>query len=95
MNKRKAKKRRKQHESQICVETIARLPELAENVQHAIVDCIKQYCKIVHGFMDRIKTMPDDEFERFCDQLDPQQTALVRRIRMKGCDTNEREEQNT
>lgn len=88
MNKRKAKKRRKQqeYESQICVETISRLPELAENMTRSIVDYIKQYCKIVHNFMDRIKTMPDDEFEQFCEQLDPQQIALARRIRMKGCD---------
>ena len=91
MNKRKAKKRRKQqeYESQICVETIARLPELAENVGREIADYIKQSCKMVQDFMDRIKTMPEDEFEQFCQQLDPQQIALARRIRMKGRDTYE------
>ena len=91
MNKRKAKKRRKQqeYESQICVETIARLPELAEKAGRVIADCIKQYCKIVHETLDRIKTMSDDEFEQFCQQLDAQQIALVRRIRMKGRDANE------
>lgn len=91
MNKRKEKKRRKQqeHESQICVETMSRLPELAENVGRVIVDCIKQCCKIAEDFMDRIKTMPDDEFEQFCQQLDPQQIALARRIRMKGRNSNE------
>lgn len=91
MNKRKAKKHRKQqeYESQICMEIIPKLPELAENVGRVIVDCIKQYCEIVHDFMDRIKTMPDDEFEQFCQQLDPQQIALARRIRMKGRDANE------
>lgn len=91
MNKRKAKKRRKQqeHESQIGMEIIPKLSELAEKVGRVIVDCIKQYCKIVHDLMDRIKSMPDDEFEQFCQQLDSQQTALARIIRMKGRDANE------
>lgn len=91
MNKRKAKKRMKQqeHESQICVETMSRLPEFAENVGRVIVDCMKQYCKIAHETLDRIKTMPDGEFEQFCQQLDAQQIALARRIRMKGRNSNE------
>lgn len=97
MNKRKAKKRRKQqeHELQICVETVSRLPELIENATRVIVDCIKQYCKIAHETLDRIKLMSDDEFEQFCQQLDTQQIALARRIRMKGRDANEREKSNT
>lgn len=91
MNKRKAKKRRKQqeHELQIGMETVSRLPELAKNVGRAIVDYFKQSCKIVHDFMDRIKSMPDDEFEQFCQKLDLRQMALARRIRMKGRNSNE------
>ena len=95
MNKRKAKKRRKQQECQIFVETISKLPELVEKAIREIMDYIKQYCDIVHETLDRIKTMPDDEFEQFCQQLDSQQTALARRIRMKGRDANEQEKTNT
>lgn len=95
MNKRKAKKRRKQQECQIFVETISKLPELVEKAIREIMDYIKQYCDIVHETLDRIKTMPDDEFEQFCQQLDPQQIAFARRIRMKGRDANEQEKTNT
>lgn len=97
MNKRKAKKRRKQqeHELQVCVETVSRLPELIENIGRVILDCFKQYRNTVHETLYRIKTMPDDEFEQFCQKLDPQQISLARRIRMKGRDANDQEKSNT
>ena len=71
MNKRKAKKRRKQqeYESQICVETIARLPELAEKAGIARSTIAK---------MGKNEIVSLDVIVKICDALDCDIVDVVR-----------------